>query len=195
MNAIPPDRAAFDIGPKTVEMFRRMTRTRRRSSGTVPWASSRRSRSTPARSAWRSSSRRPPAFTVVGGGESVEAVVRGGARGQDLARLDRRRARRSTSSRARSSRRRGPAVTPPVAARRLLVANWKMTRTPSAAAALAARLAASGAPPAWTWPSRRPSPRSTASARDSRARASRSPRRTSTPRRRAPSPARCRRRC
>ena len=53
-------------------------RTRRRSSGTARWACSRRSSSRKARWPWPAPSRTPTAITVVGGGESVEAVKASG---------------------------------------------------------------------------------------------------------------------
>jgi phosphoglycerate kinase len=78
MNAIPQNMAAFDIGAKTVEMFRRMTRDAK----TIFWngpmgvfetkpfdAGTRAVAQMLADSA---------AFTVVGGGESVEAVKEAG---------------------------------------------------------------------------------------------------------------------
>jgi phosphoglycerate kinase len=82
MNAIPPDQAAFDIGPKTLEMFARMTleaktifwngpmgvfETKPFDAGTLGVAKILAASS---------------GFTVVGGGESVEAVTEAGLAGK-----------------------------------------------------------------------------------------------------------------
>ena len=64
------------------ELRRSASPTRRRSSGTGPWASSRRRPSPPARSASRARSPTRKAFTVVGGGDSAAAVH---AAGDDVA--------------------------------------------------------------------------------------------------------------
>ena len=84
-----------------------------------------------------------------------------------------------------------------MARRKFVCGNWKMHKTVAEALALVRELRgrARRRRRAWRWRSRRPSRRSTPWPRPSRARRSRSPRRTSTGRRRAPSPARSRRRC
>ncbi|MFI5198398.1 MAG: phosphoglycerate kinase [Thermoanaerobaculia bacterium] len=78
MNAIPSNAAAFDIGEKTIEMFRRMTKDMR----TIFWngpmgvfETKPFDRGTLAVAKMLADS---SAFTVVGGGESVEAVKEAG---------------------------------------------------------------------------------------------------------------------
>ena len=84
------------------------------------------------------------AFTVVGGGESVEAVHAAGVAREDLARLDRRRRLARPHQRNEAPGRRGlalpgaarPGPAPPrerrshEARRSLVVGNWKMNKTP-----------------------------------------------------------------
>ena len=78
MNAIPETAAAFDIGPKTVDMFRRMTRDAK----TIFWNGPMGVFETkPFDIGTRAVAQilaDSPAFTVVGGGESVEAVKEAG---------------------------------------------------------------------------------------------------------------------
>jgi phosphoglycerate kinase len=74
MDALPPVEAAFDIGPKTLEMFRRMTGTAK----TVFWNGPMGVFETKPFDAGTLGVARiladSAAFTVVGGGESVEAI-------------------------------------------------------------------------------------------------------------------------
>jgi phosphoglycerate kinase len=74
MNAIPPGAAAYDIGPKTLEMFRRMTAAAK----TMFWNGPMGVFETKPFDAGTMGVARmmadSAAFTVVGGGESVEAV-------------------------------------------------------------------------------------------------------------------------
>ncbi len=78
MNAIPDNAAAFDIGPKTVEMFRRMTKDAK----TIFWNGPMGVFETqPFDAGTRAVAQLladSTAFTVVGGGESVEAVKEAG---------------------------------------------------------------------------------------------------------------------
>jgi phosphoglycerate kinase len=82
MNAIPPDAAAFDIGPKTLDMFRRMTAEAR----TIFWNGPMGVFETKPFDAGTTGVARLLAessgFTVVGGGESVEAVHAAGVAGK-----------------------------------------------------------------------------------------------------------------
>ncbi len=58
---IPPDMEGFDIGPKTRETLRRRNRSKRKpSSGTAPWASSKRNPSPPAPTKSPTPSPKPP---------------------------------------------------------------------------------------------------------------------------------------
>jgi phosphoglycerate kinase len=81
MNAIPPDRAAFDVGPKTLEMFARMTKEAK----TIFWNGPMGVFETKPFDAGTLGVAKILAassgFTVVGGGESVEAVVAAGLAG------------------------------------------------------------------------------------------------------------------
>ncbi len=81
MNAIPPDWAAFDIGPKTLEMFARMTREAK----TIFWNGPMGVFETKPFDAGTLGVAKILAastgFTVVGGGESVEAVTAAGLAG------------------------------------------------------------------------------------------------------------------
>ena len=157
MNEIPADQAAFDIGPKTLEMFARMTKGAK----TIFWNGPMGVFETkPFDAGTRGVAQLMAdsgAFTVVGGGESVEAIneaglgpkishvsTGGGAsldlisgkklpgrRGPPLAPRPRL-AARTGAGRAGPSQRRSPMKpgrTP------LVVANWKMNKTPSEAAA------------------------------------------------------------
>jgi phosphoglycerate kinase len=78
MNAIPENAAAFDIGPKTIDMFRRMTKDAK----TIFWNGPMGVFETkPFDAGTRAVAQilaDSPAFTVVGGGESVEAVKEAG---------------------------------------------------------------------------------------------------------------------
>ena len=81
MNAIPADWAAFDVGPKTLEMFARMTKDAR----TIFWNGPMGVFETKPFDAGTLGVAKILAacsgFTVVGGGESVEAVVAAGLAG------------------------------------------------------------------------------------------------------------------
>lgn len=81
MNAIPADWAAFDVGPKTLEMFRRMTKDAK----TIFWNGPMGVFETKPFDAGTLGVAKILAacsgFTVVGGGESVEAVVAAGLAG------------------------------------------------------------------------------------------------------------------
>jgi phosphoglycerate kinase len=81
MNAIPADQAAFDIGPKTLEMFARMTKDAK----TIFWNGPMGVFETKPFDAGTLGVAKILAacsgFTVVGGGESVEAVVAAGLAG------------------------------------------------------------------------------------------------------------------
>jgi len=81
MNAIPPDWAAFDVGPKTLEMFARMTREAK----TIFWNGPMGVFETKPFDAGTLGVAKILAassgFTVVGGGESVEAVTQAGLAG------------------------------------------------------------------------------------------------------------------
>ena len=81
MNAIPADRAAFDVGPKTLEMFARMTKDAK----TIFWNGPMGVFETKPFDAGTLGVAKILAassgFTVVGGGESVEAVVAAGLAG------------------------------------------------------------------------------------------------------------------
>ncbi len=81
MNAIPADQAAFDVGPKTLEMFARMTRDAK----TIFWNGPMGVFETPPFDAGTTGVAKilaaSSAFTVVGGGESVEAVHKAGVAG------------------------------------------------------------------------------------------------------------------
>jgi phosphoglycerate kinase len=81
MNAIPPDQAAFDIGPKTLEMFARMTKEAK----TIFWNGPMGVFETKPFDAGTLGVAKIMAaskgFTVVGGGESVEAVTEAGLAG------------------------------------------------------------------------------------------------------------------
>ncbi len=78
MNAIPADQAAFDVGPKTLEMFRRMTKDAK----TIFWNGPMGVFETPPFDAGTLGVAKlmaaSSAFTVVGGGESVEAIHKAG---------------------------------------------------------------------------------------------------------------------
>lgn len=78
MNAIPPDQAALDIGPKTLEMFARMTKGAK----TIFWNGPMGVFETkPFDAGTRGVAKmmaESGAFTVVGGGESVEAINEAG---------------------------------------------------------------------------------------------------------------------
>ncbi len=78
IDAIPDTAAAFDIGPKTVEMFRRMTAN----AGTIFWNGPMGVFETKPFDAGTAAVAQAladsSAFTVVGGGESVEAINRAG---------------------------------------------------------------------------------------------------------------------
>jgi phosphoglycerate kinase len=78
MNAIPEDAAAFDVGAKTIDMFRRMTRDAK----TIFWNGPMGVFETkPFDAGTRAVAKMladSSAFTVVGGGESVEAVKEAG---------------------------------------------------------------------------------------------------------------------
>ena len=104
MNAIPADQAAFDVGPKTLEMFARMTKGAK----TIFWNGPMGVFETkPFDAGTRGVARLMAdsgAFTVVGGGESVEAINEAGSRLEDLPRLHRRRRLPRPRSAARSSR-------------------------------------------------------------------------------------------
>ncbi len=82
MNAIPADQSAFDIGPKTLEMFRRMTKDAR----TIFWNGPMGVFETKPFDEGTTGVARMMAastgFTVVGGGESVEAVHAAGVAGK-----------------------------------------------------------------------------------------------------------------
>ncbi len=81
MNAIPMDQAAFDIGPKTLEMFARMTKDAK----TIFWNGPMGVFETKPFDAGTLGVAKILAassgFTVVGGGESVEAVTEAGLAG------------------------------------------------------------------------------------------------------------------
>jgi phosphoglycerate kinase len=81
MNAIPPDQAAFDVGPKTLEMFERMTKDAK----TIFWNGPMGVFETKPFDAGTIGVAKILAaskgFTVVGGGESVEAVTEAGLAG------------------------------------------------------------------------------------------------------------------
>ena len=78
MNAIPPDQAALDVGPKTLEMFARMTKGAK----TIFWNGPMGVFETkPFDAGTRGVAKmmaESGAFTVVGGGESVEAINEAG---------------------------------------------------------------------------------------------------------------------
>ncbi len=78
MNAIPPDQAALDVGPKTLEMFARMTKDAK----TIFWNGPMGVFETkPFDAGTRGVAKmmaESGAFTVVGGGESVEAINEAG---------------------------------------------------------------------------------------------------------------------
>jgi len=78
MNAIPDNQAALDVGPATIAMFRRMTADAQ----TIFWNGPMGVFETPPFDAGTSAVARlladSSAFTVVGGGESVEAVTKAG---------------------------------------------------------------------------------------------------------------------
>lgn len=74
MNALPPDQAAFDIGPKTVEMFRRMTRDAKTIFWNGPMGVFETKPFDAGTFAVAGILAESSAFTVVGGGESVEAI-------------------------------------------------------------------------------------------------------------------------
>ena len=82
MNAIPENAAAFDIGPKTLDMFRRMTKDAK----TIFWNGPMGVFETkPFDAGTRAVAQMladSSAFTVVGGGESVEAVKEAGVAGK-----------------------------------------------------------------------------------------------------------------
>ena len=112
MNAIPPDAAAFDVGPKTLEMFRRMTRDAK----TIFWNGPMGVFETKPFDAGHARRREDPGrvLRLHRRGRRRERRGRegGGARRLDLARVDRRR-RVARPRRGRgAARRRGPALTP-----------------------------------------------------------------------------------
>ena len=114
MNAIPSDQAAFDVGPKTLEMFARMTKDAK----TIFWNGPMGVFETKPFDAGTLGVAKLLAassgFTVVGGGESVEAVKAAGLAGRS--RTSRPAAARpwtsSPASRCRASTRCDEALTP-----------------------------------------------------------------------------------
>ena len=82
MNAIPANAAAFDIGQKTVEMFRRMTKDAKTIFWNGPMGVFETKPFDPGTLSVAKILAESSAFTVVGGGESVEAVKEAGLAGQ-----------------------------------------------------------------------------------------------------------------
>jgi phosphoglycerate kinase len=78
MNAIPLNAAAFDIGEKTIEMFRRMTKDARTIFWNGPMGVFETKPFDKGTFAVAKMLAESSAFTVVGGGESVEAVKEAG---------------------------------------------------------------------------------------------------------------------
>jgi phosphoglycerate kinase len=78
MNAIPADQAAFDVGPKTIEMFARMSKGAKTIFWNGPMGVFETKPFDGGTRAVAQMMAESGAFTVVGGGESVEAVNEAG---------------------------------------------------------------------------------------------------------------------